>query len=214
MPVFIELCDMVGLAKDVVDTLLVLAQEKGISLEVTGKMNDVMVYTDRTKLKQILINLIANAIKFTSKGGVKVDIAAIDDNKAVQITVKDTGIGIKQEDFSQLFSEFKQLDSSCTREYSGSGLGLSICKRLTELLNGSVTVESQVGVGSTFTVSMPLENKASREIHGPDFSKIPKDPGKRLLLAIDDDPDVLKLLQDCLKGTGYEFVGAQSAQEG
>jgi len=110
--------------------------------------------TDRDKLKQVILNLLSNAAKFTEKGEIK--IAAWRENNSVKLTVSDTGIGMKQEALDYIFEEFRQVDMSTTRKYGGTGLGLAIVRRLANLLGGDISVESEVGKGSKFTVTLPI----------------------------------------------------------
>jgi len=114
---------------------------------------------DPTRINQILVNLVNNAVKFTEKGSVRLDVLAkkTEDNVAVlQFKVSDTGIGISKEKTDSIFDAFTQAESDTTRKYGGSGLGLSICKQLVDLYNGSITLESKKGVGSTFVVEIPF----------------------------------------------------------
>ncbi len=113
--------------------------------------------TDRDKLKQVILNLLSNAAKFTEKGEIK--IAAWRENSSVKLTVSDTGIGMKQEALAYIFEEFRQVDMSTTRKYGGTGLGLAIVRRLANLLGGDISVESEVGKGSKFTVTIPISLK-------------------------------------------------------
>jgi len=113
--------------------------------------------TDRDKLKQSVLNLLSNAVKFTEKGEIKV--AAWPDNGNLKMTVSDTGIGMKQEALDLIFEEFRQADMSSTRRYGGTGLGLAIVRRFVQLLGGDIAVESEVGKGSKFTVTVPMELK-------------------------------------------------------
>lgn len=115
--------------------------------------------TDREKLRQIIINLLDNAVKFTERGEIK--IAARQQNGSFQLMVSDTGIGIDKEDLSRIFEEFHRGDSSNMRKYRGTGLGLAIAKRFVNLLGGEISVESEVGKGSTFTVMLPLDLRGS-----------------------------------------------------
>jgi signal transduction histidine kinase len=113
-----------------------------------------LVSTDSTKLKQVLLNLLSNAIKFTKEGAVCV-AAAPAGNQRVRLSVSDTGIGIKPEHLTEIFEHFRQLDQSHTREYGGTGLGLTITQNLLALLGGTISVESNFGKGSTFLVEIP-----------------------------------------------------------
>jgi len=110
--------------------------------------------TDRDKLKQVILNLLSNAAKFTEKGEIK--ISARQENGSMKLTVSDTGIGMKREALDYIFEEFRQVDMSTTRKYGGTGLGLAIVKKLVNLLGGDISVESEVGKGSKFTITMPI----------------------------------------------------------
>jgi signal transduction histidine kinase len=111
--------------------------------------------TDRDKLKQSVLNLLSNAAKFTERGEIKV--AAWRDDGLLKLTVSDTGIGMKQEALQYIFDEFRQADMSSTRKYGGTGLGLAIVKKFINLMGGDIVVESQVGQGSKFTITLPME---------------------------------------------------------
>ena len=110
--------------------------------------------TDREKLKQILLNLLSNAAKFTEKG--EIGISVWKEDGSVKLVVSDTGIGMRKEALDYIFEEFRQVDPSSTRKYGGSGLGLTIVKRLIGLLGGDIHVESELGKGSKFTVTLPI----------------------------------------------------------
>jgi signal transduction histidine kinase/PAS domain-containing protein len=112
------------------------------------------IHSDRQKVKQILLNLLSNAIKFTSQGSVKITARAVQAPRSIVISVTDTGIGIAPDDHQRIFEDFKQLDNSPTRPYGGTGLGLSICKRLADIIGGEIAVRSQLGKGSTFTLTL------------------------------------------------------------
>jgi signal transduction histidine kinase len=114
------------------------------------------VRTDRAKLKQIVLNLLTNALKFTAEGSVRVVATPARETRQVAISVTDTGIGIAEPDQGQIFDDFQQADTSSTRAYGGAGLGLAICRRLVGMLDGQITVQSKLGQGSTFTVLVPL----------------------------------------------------------
>jgi CheY-like chemotaxis protein len=227
-----------------------LATEKG--LKFTSKVDDNIgtIETDADKLRQILINLISNAIKFTHTG--EVSLTAHLDSEGpegfktgqewVEITVKDTGIGIPLEKQAQIFDEFYQVDNSSTRNYGGTGLGLSIVRKLTELLEGKLKLESQPGAGSSFTILLPrkparvqVDLRPQRPtlfspilVGEPDRTVLiasqptdssnedaaldralqtSHDLGKKLVVSIDDDLDVVDLIQHALEGTAYYVVG-------
>jgi signal transduction histidine kinase len=114
--------------------------------------------TDPDKVQQVIMNLLSNAVKFTAEGTIR--IIARHHDGVMTIAVTDTGIGISAEAIEHIFEEFLQVDSSTTRQYGGTGLGLSISRRLAQLLGGDITVQSTVGVGSTFTVTLPLHDDA------------------------------------------------------
>jgi signal transduction histidine kinase len=114
---------------------------------------------DQQKFKQVLYNLLSNAIKFNDDGG-HVNILATPQNAGrFQLAVKDTGIGIKPEDIPRLFREFEQLESGASRQYEGTGLGLALTRKIIELHGGNITVKSEVGTGSTFTMMLPMVTK-------------------------------------------------------
>jgi len=173
--------------------------------------------TDQDKVKQILMNLLSNAVKFTTAG--TITITARHHDEKITIAVADTGIGIPAEALEHIFEEFRQVDSSTTRQYGGTGLGLSISRRLAQLLGGDIMVQSVFGVGSTFTVTLPLHyDTASLDtrvatIPSREESLSPSESDK-IILAIDDDPDVIYLLRENLTEAGYRVVGATRGEEG
>lgn len=133
-----------------------IAQKMGVGLEVKLAPELGYVTLDQPKLKQVIYNLLSNAVKFTDNGG-KVEIrAAMHDPHRFKLVVQDTGIGIKTEDFGRLFKEFEQLESGATRRYEGTGLGLALTRKIVEAQGGEISVESEVGKGSSFTVVLPL----------------------------------------------------------
>lgn len=132
-----------------------LALTKGLILSKSIEHEPLMVVSDKRRVEQILINLLNNAVKFTESG--QVELISQLEGDHLKITVKDTGIGITQENIQTLFMPFKQIDTGLTRKYEGTGLGLSICKRLVELLGGKIWVESELGKGSEFIFTLPLQ---------------------------------------------------------
>jgi signal transduction histidine kinase len=117
------------------------------------------ITSDRQKVKQILLNLLSNALKFTHQGTVTISARRLPKERMVELTVADTGIGIAPADQERIFEDFRQLDNSPTRAYGGTGLGLSICRRLAQMLDGTIVLQSQVGVGSRFTLRLPIQGR-------------------------------------------------------
>jgi signal transduction histidine kinase len=132
---------------------------KRSNLSVTTRMRGTVpsIRSDRQKVKQIVLNLLSNALKFTPAGSVKMTASFDKRARQVAISVKDTGVGIPFADQAKVFEDFRQLDSSPARGYGGTGLGLSICRRLANILGGSIGLESEPGKGSTFTLWLPAK---------------------------------------------------------
>jgi signal transduction histidine kinase len=128
------------------------------------------VKTDPKKLQQILMHLLTNSVKFTQKGEISIDVKPYGDKAGefVEIAVSDTGIGINKEDQEIIFDEFRQLDGSSTRQYGGTGLGLSLCKKLAQSLGGRIEVQSELGIGSTFSLILP--GNGSQNLHSAVFA--------------------------------------------
>jgi PAS domain S-box-containing protein len=138
--------------REVAESLKPAAAERGLTLEVAAPEAQVVVRADRRALSQILLNLANNALKFTDRGGVRLELAAGEGGGRVGISVVDTGVGISREDRERLFQPFAQVGDEALRERGGAGLGLHISRRLAELMGGEITVESEPGRGSRFTL--------------------------------------------------------------
>ncbi|HEX9822068.1 MAG TPA: response regulator [Methylomirabilota bacterium] len=199
-------------------SLLLRANEKKIALTAAVDPDLPTIYTDEIRLLQILNNLLSNAVKFTERGGVTLTARGAAGDRVV-ITVQDTGIGMSAEDLPKLFTEFFQADSSHTRRYEGTGLGLAITRRLAEALGGGVSVESEVGVGSTFSVTLPVvapgapaerpaPPAAGAAVGRPDADR------QRTILVIDDDPETHLLMAENLKPVHARFLTAATGAEG
>jgi PAS domain S-box-containing protein len=179
------------LIEETLGTLAPLAQTKGIDLTGDTPDSALTVHADRSRLTQILFNLLSNAIKFTPDGGTVSVICRAEDNRAC-IAVRDTGIGIAPEDHERVFREFEQVDTSHGRQQQGTGLGLTLTKDLVELHGGSIALESAVGAGSTFTVSLP---RLMPQVEGA--------VADDCVLIVEDDPASLELLQVYLGEAGF-----------
>ncbi len=153
------------LMDSVIDAVTPMAKGKGLSVDC--RFEDVLpeLQTDEKKLRQILLNLLANAVKFTEHGSIRIDCQR-DGADFVRIVVRDSGIGIPSEHLDDIFNEFHQVDPSIHKQYGGTGLGLAIVRRLVELLKGAIQVESSIGEGSTFTVVVPLTLSLTHDATG------------------------------------------------
>ncbi|HEY6041365.1 MAG TPA: response regulator, partial [Anaerolineae bacterium] len=186
----------------------------GVALDKDVAPGLPLIHSDQDKVKQIILNLLSNAAKFTRAG--KVSIRARADDQALSVSVSDTGIGIAPDALGRIFEEFQQADTSTTRQYGGTGLGLAISRNLARLLGGDIHVESVPDAGSTFTLVIPV--RYGEKVITPQPETAPARPaaddGRRVVLAIDDDPDVIYLLQENLGEAGYHVIGAHSGNQG
>jgi PAS domain S-box-containing protein len=157
MPIHLERVSLNDVVQEVAAQMEPMVKRKGLEFNVQLPSEPVYMETDRTKVKQIVLNLISNAVKFTSRGSVSISTRI--NGTEVRIAVSDTGIGIRPQDLEVIFEEFRQVDQSRTREYGGTGLGLSITRKLIALLGGDIAVASQYGRGSTFTVILPVNSQ-------------------------------------------------------
>ena len=142
------------LAEESLATVAPMARLKGLKLAIAYPADLPAMESDPRRVRQILINLLGNAVKFTDVGEVRFDLAVA--GETLRFSVSDTGPGIASEDIGRLFQDFTQLDASSTRKFGGSGLGLALSRRLARLIGGDVTLASKVGVGSTFVLELPL----------------------------------------------------------
>ncbi|MCA1601660.1 MAG: response regulator, partial [Acidobacteria bacterium] len=203
-----------------VDGLRPAAEAREIRLQLHLDSPAGQVSVDPDRLQQVAWNLISNAIKFTPKGG-RVIVSLDHVESHVEVTVSDTGLGIAPEFLPHVFDRFRQADATTTRAFGGLGLGLSIVRQLVELHGGTVRVDSEgEGLGSTFTVSLPLmavrsavsdtENAQQPEFKLPEFECPPELNGLRVLV-VDDEADTCELLQVILEGCGAQVKTARSA---
>ncbi len=201
--------DLDGLVYDVAQMLAQQAAAKGLDLlvDVPGDAGR-RVVGDGARLRQVLVNLVGNAVKFTAAGQVVVTVSgdAVGDRVHCRIAVSDTGIGIPAEQRHRLFRSFSQGDASTTRSYGGTGLGLAISRRIARAMGGDITVDSEPGAGSTFTVSVDLGLAAP----GTPAAHAGALRGRRLLV-VDDNPTNLRILCHQLTGSGADCRTAGSA---
>ncbi len=180
-----------------------------------------LIHGDGRRLKQLLVNLLGNAIKFTPDGGtIGLDIRARDDSKAIEICVWDNGIGIEREQQSYLFEPFVQLDNDSTRRYSGTGLGLTLVKRMAELHGGQVGVASTPGAGSRFTITLPWspEDNQAHQHKLPQEQASNSSPqaaalAEKTVLLTEDNPANRTMVNDFLELQGFKVISASSGTE-
>ena len=149
---------------EVVIQLKSMASNKGLQLTLEMEDSLPMVLADSQRLRQVVINMVSNALKFTEKGGVTIQCALLDRYEMLRISVNDTGIGISPAALDYIFEAFRQADGSTTRRFGGTGLGLTIARKLIELQGGEVSVESVVGQGSTFAFTLPVASAAMVQV--------------------------------------------------
>ena len=181
---------------------LSLAVAKGLDLrfEVSPACHATRL-GDENRLRQILSNLISNAIKFTSTGAIDVHMS-IDDNDGLCVTVTDTGIGMTEEQVARVFNEFEQAESSTTRRFGGTGLGLSITRHLTELMGGTLVLQSQPNAGTIVTLKLPLPRAEAPAPGAPVVEAATLDLGGLRILVADDNATNRRILETLLKGLG------------
>ncbi len=210
--------DLAGLIDQVIETLGIRAREKGLVLTARIEPNvPTALVGDPLRVRQILVNLIGNATKFTEQGSIALTVSKDPSGEAgaIQFSVTDTGIGIAPSDLEQVFATFVQADSSTARKYGGSGLGLSIAKRLVELMGGKIWAQSELERGSTFHFSarfriqdastkLNLAPAVRNGAHAP--ARVPAPPSKPLrILVADDSADNRMLITAFLKNTPYRI---------
>ncbi|EIJ42009.1 PAS domain S-box [Beggiatoa alba B18LD] len=217
MDIFTETFDLGSLVQEVVSTITPLIQKKENTLKVDACDPLGNLHADLTKVRQMLFNLLSNAAKFTEQGQIRLTIRRESraDLDWVIFSVTDQGIGMTHEQIEKLFQPFTQADSSTTRKYGGTGLGLTITKRFAEMMGGGVIVESNYGKGSTFSIHLPayVITHASEKLLGKNPKAINRTPSNQVLV-IDDDAVVRELLQNYIGKLGYRVTTADSGDQG
>jgi PAS domain S-box-containing protein len=183
-----------------------------IHARTTGKDTELSVFSDERKLKQILSNLMENALKFTNEG--YIEIGCLPKESSVEFYVKDTGLGIAKDKHEIIFEKFRQADGTSTRNYGGTGLGLAITKKLAELLGGEIHVDSSPGEGSTFSISFPFQVKENKDIDSFSFKTTNYNWKNKKILIVEDDYTSYLYFENLLEPTDAEILHAENAEKG
>ncbi len=220
MDIHIESFAIAPLIEDVVQTIGTMAAKNGNEVVVNCAPDIGTMRADQTRIRQALLNLASNANKFTERGTVTIGAkrATEQDREWVTMAVTDTGIGLTPEQMGKLFHEFVQADASTTRKYGGTGLGLAISKRFCQMMGGDITVASEPGRGSTFTIRLPAEVGVAQPAAALRDAAAPRAgaarSGASTILVVDDDQTVREVMERYLTREGFSVVTASGGQEG
>ena len=217
-----ETFELEPLLQGIIQTTQTLVEQSNNEISLTFLETIDEVTNDQTRIKQIFLNLISNATKFTENGQISLNVSrqSTPQGDLVKVDVADTGIGMDEEQVGRLFNAFVQADSSTTRKYGGTGLGLTISKQLAQLMGGDVSVQSEKGKGTVFTASFALNNAGHMQTENTSAEPlitrvIPGgEPTGKKVLIIDDDPTISALMQRQLVKNGYAVLIARSGKEG
>jgi len=222
MELFAEVFEVPALVREVSSTIRPLAERRGNALELRCGDDVRRMRADLTRVRQVLLNLMSNAAKFTENGRVTLEVESTLVNGApwIQFRVRDTGIGLSHEQLGKLFKAFAQADASTTRKYGGTGLGLAISRQLCQMMGGEVTVDSALGQGSVFTVLLPCNLQEDEELAAEAdsqaalFETAPATGEAPTVLVIDDDRIFRELLLRFLEKDGFRVITASDGTEG
>jgi signal transduction histidine kinase/DNA-binding response OmpR family regulator len=226
MTLFLESFDVANLVQEVGTTVHPLVQKNGNQLEIQKGDALGAMHADVTKVRQCLFNLLSNACKFTEKGTIRLRVSreAAAGRDLLCFQVSDSGIGMTPEQLGKLFQAFSQADASTTRKYGGTGLGLALTRRFCQMMGGDVTVTSELGKGSTFTIQLPAEAPdqvdagtaapAVKPTTDAARSAAAAPDGKNTILVVDDEATAREIMKHNLTREGFHVVTASSGQEG
>jgi len=216
---FLEDVNIAELVNDITSIANPLIEKNNNAFKINLEPDLPTMFTDLVRVRQCLLNLVSNAGKFTKDGQISLTVKKLlmDDKEWITFSVSDTGIGMQPDRLEKLFKAFSQADTSTTRKYGGTGLGLFLSKQFAEILGGRIGVESEYGKGSTFTITLPVKSEAGidkKEIAKPtETAKVANLSGKKVLI-IDDDPLIHKEVQRVLEEAGFAVFHAFNGEEG
>lgn len=189
-----------------------LATEKGLAINLQVAEAIPEIETDAIKLHQVLSNVISNAVKFTETGAITLTLKS--DSVNIYFEIKDTGIGIANDNLPHIFDEFRQVNGTSTRKYAGTGLGLAIAYKIIKLLGGTIDVKSELGKGSLFVITLPIKwsDKIVDSEHAKIETALPKLSAKTVLV-VDDNPAMIKEISKYLATAGYNPIGTTSGMK-
>jgi GAF domain-containing protein/CheY-like chemotaxis protein len=224
MELHLETFALAPIITDVAKTIEPMAAKNGNRILIDCPSDLGTVHADQIRFRQALLNLASNANKFTEQGTVTITARPdqVDGRDGITIAVTDTGIGMTEEQMGKLFQEFSQASSTTSSKYGGTGLGLAISRQFCRLMGGDITVESEPGHGSTFTIRLPrivqsqetLEIQGRAEVHPEPAYRPAEDTEEPLILVVDDDATVRELVVRHLERAGFAAVAARGGQEG
>ena len=218
LELYLETFDINEIVQNMVSTGEPLIKSKSITLRVNCPAGLGSMHADLTKVRQCLFNLISNAAKFTEKGTISIDVnrERKEGTDRVVFSVSDTGIGMTRDQTNRLFEPFSQADASTNRKYGGTGLGLAITKRLCKMMGGEINVQSEYGVGTTFTMWLPAQVTEPKAEYtaAVEFRSAPPPRGETTVLAIGDDPNSCDLLRSFLGKQGVRVETAMNGEDG
>ena len=232
--------DLISYTHELTKQFQPLTEEKEIAIIFRSSSNKCMIHFDQDKWNKIIYNLLSNAVKFTAKGGliqVNLEMYQKDNQSFIHLLVQDTGIGIEKKNLPNIFNRFYQIDNSSTRTAEGTGIGLALVKELVEVQNGTITVMSEIGKGTSFEVYLPILTSPIQSNLNPTENKIehlktdklpiipPIEKEKNLpilelnealleILIIEDNADMRTYIKSCIQHLNYKILEAEDGQEG
>ncbi len=212
MELYLETFDVAAVLEEIVSTIKPLIERNGNTLELTMGAQLGNMRADQVKVRQIMFNLLSNASKFTENG--KVSLAATRENGTIVMEVRDTGIGMSDDQLSRLFQPFTQADASTTKRYGGTGLGLAITRHFCDMMGGHVEVSSESGSGTCFRVTLPIDVSAELGTDSVDEPQAAVSQPTATVLVIDDDPSAREMMSRILSREQYLVLVAASGEEG